>query len=99
MLAIEHTWARSVVAAVRESGAEVIANERIPADVVNQGTAARLSTRRPPGSAAMSGGDPTFGQFRAGEPEMVAQGRSRVLGPVQSTALKDRHDVVDELLE
>jgi hypothetical protein len=36
VLAIEHTWARSVVAAVRESGAEVIANERIPADVVNQ---------------------------------------------------------------
>jgi hypothetical protein len=36
VLAIEHTWARSVVAAVQESGAEVIANERIPADVVNQ---------------------------------------------------------------
>jgi hypothetical protein len=36
VLAIEHTWARSVVAAVQESGAEVIANERIPASVVNE---------------------------------------------------------------
>jgi len=36
VLAIEHTWARDVVAAVRESGAEVIAAERIPADVVNE---------------------------------------------------------------
>ena len=36
VLAIEHTWARTVVAAVQESGAEVIATERIPADVVNQ---------------------------------------------------------------
>ena len=36
VLAIEHTWARTVVAAGRESGAEVIATERIPADVVNQ---------------------------------------------------------------
>jgi Family of unknown function (DUF6325) len=36
VLAIEHTWARGVVAAVRESGAEVIATERIPADVVNE---------------------------------------------------------------
>jgi hypothetical protein len=36
VLAIEHTWARDVVAAVRESGADVIANERISADVVNE---------------------------------------------------------------
>jgi Family of unknown function (DUF6325) len=36
VLAIEHTWARDVVAAVRESGADVIANERIAADVVNE---------------------------------------------------------------
>jgi Family of unknown function (DUF6325) len=36
VLAIEHTWAREVVAAVRDSGAAVIATERIPADVVNE---------------------------------------------------------------
>jgi hypothetical protein len=36
VLAIEHTWAREVVAAVRDSGATVIATERIPADVVNE---------------------------------------------------------------
>jgi hypothetical protein len=36
VLAIEHTWARDVVAAVRESGAQVMATERIPADVVNE---------------------------------------------------------------
>jgi hypothetical protein len=35
VLAIEHTWAREVVGAVRESGARVVATERIPADVVN----------------------------------------------------------------
>jgi hypothetical protein len=47
VLAIEHTWARSVVAAVRESGAEVIANERIPADVVNQVVALATSPDDP----------------------------------------------------
>ena len=36
VLAIEHTWARDVVAAGLESGAEVIATERIPAEVVNE---------------------------------------------------------------
>jgi hypothetical protein len=47
VLAIEHTWARSVVAAVQESGAEVIANERIPADVVNQVVALAASPDDP----------------------------------------------------
>ncbi len=47
MLAIEHTWARSVVAAVQESGAEVIATERIPADVVNQVIALAPSADEP----------------------------------------------------
>jgi hypothetical protein len=47
VLAIEHTWARSVVAAVRESGAEVIATERIPADVVNEVVALAPSADEP----------------------------------------------------
>jgi hypothetical protein len=47
VLAIEHTWARSVVAAVQESGAEVIATERIPADVVNQLVALAPSADEP----------------------------------------------------
>jgi Family of unknown function (DUF6325) len=47
VLAIEHTWARSVVAAVQESGAEVIATERIPADVVNQVVALAPSADEP----------------------------------------------------
>ena len=32
----ENTWARSIAAAVRDSGAEVISAQRIPADVVNE---------------------------------------------------------------
>jgi|ERR1700677_2863070 hypothetical protein len=47
VLAIEHTWARSVVAAVRESGAEVIATERIPADIVNEVVALAPSADEP----------------------------------------------------
>jgi Family of unknown function (DUF6325) len=47
VLAIEHTWARSVVAAVQESGAQVIATERIPADVVNQVVALAQSDDEP----------------------------------------------------
>ena len=44
VLAIEHTWAREVVAAVQDSGAEVVATERIPADVVNDVVALAQTT-------------------------------------------------------
>ena len=44
-IAIEHTWAREVVGAVLSSGAEVVAAERIPADVVN--TIADLAELQP----------------------------------------------------
>ena len=33
---LENTWARSITAAVREAGAEVLAVERFPAEVVNE---------------------------------------------------------------
>ncbi|MBE7699884.1 hypothetical protein H9623_06105 [Oerskovia sp. Sa1BUA8] len=36
VLVVEHTWARQFVGAVRDAGAAVIAQERIPADVVNE---------------------------------------------------------------
>jgi Family of unknown function (DUF6325) len=47
VLAIEHTWARDVAAAVRESGAEVVATERIPADIVNEIVALAQSADEP----------------------------------------------------
>jgi hypothetical protein len=47
VLAIEHTWARDVVTAVRESGAEVIATERISAEVVNDVVALGQITDQP----------------------------------------------------
>lgn len=33
---LEHTWARSIAAAVRDAGATVVATERFPAAVVNE---------------------------------------------------------------
>ena len=36
VLIVEHTWARQFVRAVRGAGAAVIAQERIPAEVVNE---------------------------------------------------------------
>ena len=36
VLIVEHTWAREFVGAVRGAGAAVIAQERIPAEVVNE---------------------------------------------------------------
>lgn len=36
VLIVEHSWARQFVGAVHDAGAAVIAQERIPADVVNE---------------------------------------------------------------
>ena len=36
VLIVEHTWARKFVGAVRDAGAAVIAQERIPAEIVNE---------------------------------------------------------------
>ncbi len=36
VLLLEHTWARTIAAAVREAGAVVLATERFPSDVMNE---------------------------------------------------------------
>ncbi|ROS75614.1 DUF6325 family protein [Cellulomonas sp. PhB143] len=36
VLLVEHTWARSFLAAIRDTEAEILMTERIPAEVVNE---------------------------------------------------------------